>query len=63
MRPGTTMAPTGPLAGKIFHGAYTWAAWYLRFCAQQEKVRFQVEALRSQVEQLHASYLALAGKA
>ncbi len=34
----TTMAPTGPLADKIFHGAYTWAAWYLRFCVQQEKV-------------------------
>ena len=32
----TTMAPTGPLAGHVFHGAYTWAAWYLRFCVQQE---------------------------
>ena len=34
----TTMAPDGPLAGSVFHGAYTWAAWYLRFCAQQERV-------------------------
>ena len=34
----TTMAPTGPLAGQVFHGAYTWAAWYLRFCVQQERV-------------------------
>jgi len=28
----TTLAPDGPLAGRFFHGAYTWAAWYLRFC-------------------------------
>ena len=41
----TTMAPTGPLAGKIFHGAYTWAAWYLRFCVQQEKVLSLPEAI------------------
>jgi N-acyl-D-amino-acid deacylase len=34
----TTMAPDGPLAGEVFHGAYTWAAWYLRFCVQQEQV-------------------------
>ena len=41
----TTMAPTGLLAGKIFHGAYTWAAWYLRFCVQQEKVLSLPEAI------------------
>ncbi|MEO5634890.1 amidohydrolase family protein [Gaiella sp.] len=41
----TTMAPTGPLAGKVFHGAYTWAAWYLRFCVQQEKVLSLPEAI------------------
>ena len=41
----TTMAPTGPLADKIFHGAYTWAAWYLRFCVQQEKVLTLPEAI------------------
>ena len=34
----TTMAPDGPLAGKVFHGAYTWAAWYLRFCVRDERV-------------------------
>jgi N-acyl-D-amino-acid deacylase len=34
----TTMAPDGPLAGKVFHGAYTWAAWYIRFCVREEKV-------------------------
>ncbi len=31
----TTMAPDGPLAGEVFHGAYTWAAWFLRFMVQQ----------------------------
>ena len=41
----TTMAPDGPLAGRIFHGAYTWAAWYLRFCVQQEKVLSLEEAI------------------
>ncbi|MFO1193584.1 MAG: amidohydrolase family protein [Rhodoferax sp.] len=26
----TTLAPDGPLAGEVFHGAYTWASWFLR---------------------------------
>ncbi len=25
----TTLSPDGPLARHVFHGAYTWAAWYL----------------------------------
>ena len=33
----TTMAPDGPLAGQVFHGAYTWAAWYLRFCVRRSR--------------------------
>ena len=41
----TTMAPDGPLAGQVFHGAYTWAAWYLRFCVQQEQVLSLAEAV------------------
>jgi N-acyl-D-aspartate/D-glutamate deacylase len=41
----TTMAPDGPLAGKVFHGAYTWAAWYLRFCVRDEKVLSLPEAI------------------
>ena len=40
------MAPDGPLAGQVFHGAYTWAAWYLRFCVQQEQVLSLPEAIR-----------------
>lgn len=26
----TSLSPDGPLAAEKFHGAYTWAAWYLR---------------------------------
>lgn len=26
----TTLCPDGPLAGAVFHGAYTWAAWFYR---------------------------------
>lgn len=41
----TTMAPDGPLAGQVFHGAYTWAAWYLRFCVRQERMLTLAEAI------------------
>ena len=40
----TTLAPDGPLAGRVFHGAYTWAAWYLRF-VREEKVLSLPEAI------------------
>src|SRR5262249_35351432 len=26
----TALAPDGPLAGSVFHGAYSWAAWFIR---------------------------------
>jgi N-acyl-D-aspartate/D-glutamate deacylase len=42
----TTMAPDGPLAGQVFHGAYTWAAWYIRFCVRDGKVLSLPEAIR-----------------
>jgi N-acyl-D-aspartate/D-glutamate deacylase len=41
----TTMAPSGPLAGRVFHGAYTWAAWYVRFCVRQERILTLEEAV------------------
>ena len=41
----TTLAPDGPLGAKVFHGAYTWAAWYLRFCVREEKVLSLPEAI------------------
>lgn len=31
----TTLAPDGPLANAVFHGAYTWAAWFWRFMVRQ----------------------------
>ena len=31
----TTLAPDGVLADEKFHGAYTWAAWYLRRMARE----------------------------
>ena len=34
----TTMAPDGPLAGKTFHGAYTWASYFYNFSVNQEAV-------------------------
>ena len=31
----TTLAPDGPLAGSVFHGAYTWAAWFYHFMVKE----------------------------
>ncbi len=33
----TTLAPDGVLASEKFHGAYTWAAWFLRRMARETK--------------------------
>jgi len=33
----TTLAQDGPLAGAVFHGAYTWASWFWRFMVRQTK--------------------------
>ncbi len=41
----TTLAPDGPLAGCVFHGAYTWAAWFYRFTVGQERVLTPAEAV------------------
>lgn len=41
----TTLAPDGPLAGRVFHGAYTWAAWYLRFCVHEQQLLTLPEAV------------------
>jgi N-acyl-D-aspartate/D-glutamate deacylase len=42
----TTLAPDGPLAGSVFHGAYTWAAWYYRFAARDAALLSPQEAVR-----------------
>ncbi|HEY6433238.1 MAG TPA: amidohydrolase family protein [Acetobacteraceae bacterium] len=33
----TTLAPDGPLAGSVFHGAYSWAAWFWRFMVRETR--------------------------
>jgi len=33
----TTLAPDGVLAGEKFHGAYTWASWFLRRMVRETK--------------------------
>ena len=42
----TTLAPDGPLAASLFHGAYTWAAWFYRFMVDQEALMTPAEAVR-----------------
>lgn len=42
----TTLAPDGPLGGSVFHGAYTWAAWFYRFTVRQEHLLSPAEAVR-----------------
>ena len=41
----TTLAPDGPLSGAMFHGAYSWASWYFRFCVREQKVLGLPEAI------------------
>ena len=41
----TTLAPDGPLAGKVFHGAYTWAAWFWRAMVRDWKLLAPEEAV------------------
>ncbi len=42
----TTLAPDGPLAASFFHGAYTWAAWYLRFMVRERALLSLEEAVK-----------------
>jgi N-acyl-D-aspartate/D-glutamate deacylase len=42
----TTLAPDGPLAGQVFHGAYTWAAWFWRFMVRETRLLTPQEAVR-----------------
>jgi N-acyl-D-aspartate/D-glutamate deacylase len=41
----TTLAPDGPLAGSVFHGAYSWAAWYWRFMVRQTRALTPEDAI------------------
>ncbi len=42
----TTLATDGPLATSLFHGAYTWAAWYLRFMVRDRGLLSIEEAVK-----------------
>jgi N-acyl-D-amino-acid deacylase len=33
----TTLAPDGPLADAVFHGAYSWASWFYRFMVRETR--------------------------
>jgi N-acyl-D-aspartate/D-glutamate deacylase len=41
----TTMAPDGPLARSVFHGAYSWAAWFYSFMVRRRRVLSPEEAI------------------
>ncbi len=41
----TTLAPDGPLAASVFHGAYSWAAWFWRFMVRETRALTQEEAV------------------
>ena len=57
----TTMAPDGPLAGKTFHGAYTWASYFYNFSAGREGFLTPAEATR-RLSGLPADRLGLADR-
>ena len=41
----TTLAPDGPLAGSVFHGAYSWASWYFHFMVHERKLLSPAQAI------------------
>jgi N-acyl-D-amino-acid deacylase len=41
----TALALDGPLAGEVFHGAFTWAAWYYRFMVRDHALLTPAEAV------------------
>ena len=42
----TTLAPDGPLADEKFHGAYTWASWFLRRMVRETNALTLPDAVR-----------------
>ncbi|MEO8544801.1 MAG: amidohydrolase family protein [Burkholderiaceae bacterium] len=41
----TTLAPDGPLADSVFHGAYSWASWYFHFMVHERKILSPAQAV------------------
>jgi N-acyl-D-aspartate/D-glutamate deacylase len=54
----TTLAPDGPLASSVFHGAYTWASWYFHFMVHERKLLSAAQAVQ-RLTQLPARRLGL----
>ena len=54
----TTLAPDGPLSRAMFHGAYTWAAWFYRFMVRERGLLSHEEAIH-RMSGLPASVLGL----
>lgn len=54
----TTLAPDGPLAGSVFHGAYSWASWYFHFMVHERKLLTAAQAVQ-RLTQLPARTLGL----
>jgi N-acyl-D-amino-acid deacylase len=54
----TTLAPDGPLANSVFHGAYSWASWYFHFMVHERKALTAAEAVQ-RLTQLPARRLGL----
>jgi N-acyl-D-aspartate/D-glutamate deacylase len=42
----TTLCRDGPLSSSVFHGAYSWAAFFFRFMVRERKVFTAAEAVR-----------------
>ncbi|TMH60139.1 MAG: D-aminoacylase [Betaproteobacteria bacterium] len=42
----TTLAPDGPLANSVFHGAYSWASWYFHFMVHERKLLTAAQAVQ-----------------
>jgi N-acyl-D-amino-acid deacylase len=57
----TTLAPDGPLAEAVFHGAYSWAAWYFRFMVEERRALSAAEAVH-RLTGLPAEVLGLADR-
>ena len=46
----TSLAPDGPLAASVFHGAYTWASWYFHFMVHERKLLTAAQAVQRLTE-------------
>jgi len=57
----TTFSPGGPLAHHVFHGAYSWAAWYLETIVRERRA-FSLEAAVHRMTGLPAARIGLADR-